>query len=71
MDMDGCILGLIPRDKAEGCHREVQILVQHVFQANRLLVRPFVVDDYAQGAYELAAPTWGQLILDEKTMELA
>ena len=27
-----------------------------------LLVRPFIADYYAQGAYELAAPTWGQLI---------
>ena len=27
-----------------------------------LLVNPFIADYYAQGAYELAVPTWGQLI---------
>jgi hypothetical protein len=27
-----------------------------------LLVNPFIADYYAQGAYELTAPTWGQLL---------
>jgi hypothetical protein len=27
-----------------------------------LLVQPLIADYYAQGAYELAAPTWGQLV---------
>lgn len=33
-----------------------------IYIAFGLLVRPFIADYYAQGAYELTAPTWGQLI---------